>query len=38
MSGDQPLWSDEQLFTGDPLEPDLDLVCPPTIIERLTSS
>lgn len=38
MSGDQQLWDDTELFQGDPLEPDLVEVCPPTIIASLTNS
>lgn len=35
MSGDQ-LFSDEDVFTGNPLDPDLKQVCPPSVIARLT--
>lgn len=35
MSGDQ-LFTDADLFTGDPLNPDLTQVCPPTIVASLT--
>jgi 3'-phosphoadenosine 5'-phosphosulfate sulfotransferase (PAPS reductase)/FAD synthetase len=36
LSGDQQLWDDKELFTGDPLKPDLEQVCPPSIIGSLT--
>jgi len=32
------LWDDAELFTGDPLNPDFDQVCPPTVIGTLTAS
>lgn len=35
MSGDQ-LFDDAELFTGNPLDPDLDNPCPPQIIATLT--
>ncbi|WP_207760620.1 phosphoadenosine phosphosulfate reductase family protein [Mycolicibacterium sphagni] len=37
MSGDE-LLTDADLFTGDPLRPDLDRVCPPTVVATLTRS
>jgi 3'-phosphoadenosine 5'-phosphosulfate sulfotransferase (PAPS reductase)/FAD synthetase len=35
MSGDV-LFDDAELFTGDPLNPDCEQVCPPTVIATLT--
>ena len=35
MSGDQ-LFDDADLFTGDPLNPDYEQVCPPTVVAGLT--
>lgn len=35
MAGDQ-LFDDADLFTGDPLNPDLIQVCPPTVVASLT--
>jgi len=32
------LFDDEQLFTGDPLNPDLKQVCPPSVISELNPS
>lgn len=37
MSGDQALWDEAELFTGDPLDPDCEQVCPPSIIATLTA-
>lgn len=36
MSGDQNLWDDTELFTGDALNPNLTQVCPPTMVASLT--
>jgi 3'-phosphoadenosine 5'-phosphosulfate sulfotransferase (PAPS reductase)/FAD synthetase len=33
---DAPLFDDAALFTGDPVNPDYDQVCPPTVIAGLT--
>lgn len=38
MSGDQTLWNDAELFTGDPLNPDYHQVCPPSVIASLTKT
>ena len=38
MSGDMQLWDDAELFTGDPVAPDLNQVCPPTVVASLTRS
>lgn len=35
MSGDLQLFTDEQVYTGNPLDPDLDQVCPPSIVASL---
>lgn len=37
MSGDS-LFDDAELFSGDPLQPDCEQVCPPTVIATLTRS
>lgn len=37
MSGDQ-LFDDAELFSGDPLAPDFEQVCPPSVIATLTRS
>jgi 3'-phosphoadenosine 5'-phosphosulfate sulfotransferase (PAPS reductase)/FAD synthetase len=36
VSGDQHLWDDAELFSGDPLNPDFEQVCPPSVIALLT--
>lgn len=38
MSGDQQLWDEAELFTGDPLKPDYVQVCPPSVIASLTNT
>lgn len=36
VSGDQQLWDDAELFSGDPLRPDMEQVCPPSVVASLT--
>jgi hypothetical protein len=34
---DEVLFTDAELFTGDPLNPDCEQVCPPSVIAELTA-